>query len=190
MRYLGDDEATQMRGIDLYQGTDGNLYEWVDGVDEWGEQGLSEPEGPVLSGLGALYQAPDGTLYQMQGLAEGEEEGGEQPAGGEPPTGEQQPAGEEPSMKAMSPGAQGRRKFPGRRPQRPGPGVRGGRPRKKGGFLKKLLPIGGWSEYRVKPTYEAWAWAGFNSMVSTNVGFSHKPKAARYSPSRCNAVAS
>ena len=36
MRFLGDDEATQLRGIDLYQGTDGNLYEWVDGVDEWG----------------------------------------------------------------------------------------------------------------------------------------------------------
>lgn len=141
MRYLGDDEATQLRGIDLYQGTDGNLYEWVEGVDEWGEQGLSEPEGPVLSGLGALYQAPDGTLYQMHGLAEEEAAGGEQPAGGEPPADEQQPAGEESSMKAMSPGAEGRRRFPGRRPQRAGPGIRGGRPRKKGGFLKKLLPI-------------------------------------------------
>jgi hypothetical protein len=141
MRYLGEVEVPQMNGIGLYQGADGNLYEWVEGVDEWGEEGLSQPEGPVLSGLGALYQAPDGTLYQMHGLAEGEEAGGEQPAGGEPPTGEQQPAGEEPSMKAMSPEAQGRRRFPGRRPQRPGPGVRGGRPRKKGGFLKKLLPI-------------------------------------------------
>ena len=141
MRYLGDDEATQLRGIDLYQGTDGNLYEWVDGVDEWGEQELSQAEDPALRGLGALYQAPDGTLYQMQGLAEGEEAGGEQPAGGEPPAGEQQPEGEEPPMRAMSPGAQGRRRFPGRRPQRLGPGVRGGRPRKKGGFLKKLLPI-------------------------------------------------
>ncbi len=30
-----------------------------------------EPEDPALSGLGALYQAPDGTLYQMHGLAEG-----------------------------------------------------------------------------------------------------------------------
>ncbi len=41
MRYLGEDEATQMRGIDLYQGADGNLYEWVEGVDEWGEPELS-----------------------------------------------------------------------------------------------------------------------------------------------------
>ena len=80
MRYLGDDEATQLRGIDLYQGTDGNLYEWVDGVDEWGEQELSEAEGPVLNGLGALYAAPDGTLYQMQGLAEEEAAGGGQPS--------------------------------------------------------------------------------------------------------------
>ena len=32
MRYLGDDEATEMKGIGLYQGTDGNLYEWV---EEW-----------------------------------------------------------------------------------------------------------------------------------------------------------
>jgi hypothetical protein len=115
MRYLGDDEATQLRGIDLYQGTDGNLYEWVDGVDEWGEQELSEAEGPVLNGLGALYAAPDGTLYQMHGLAEEEAEGQEQPG----------------------PRAQGPRRPPGR----PRPGVRGGAPRKKkkGGFFKKLL---------------------------------------------------
>jgi len=141
MRYLGDDEATQMRGIGLYQGADGNLYQWVEGVDEWGEQELSQAQDPALSGLGALYQAPDGTLYQMQGLAEGEEEGGEQPAGGEPPAGEEQPEGEEQPMKAMGPRAQGRQRFFRRRPQRPSPGVRGGRPRKKGGFLKKLLPI-------------------------------------------------
>jgi len=141
MRYLGDNEATQMRGIGLYQGADGNLYEWVEGVEEWGEQELSQAQDPALSGLGALYQAPDGTLYQMQGLAEGEEAGGEQPAGGEPPAGEEQPEGEEPPMKAMGPRAQGRQRFFRRRPQRPGPGVRGGRPRKKGGFLKKLLPI-------------------------------------------------
>jgi hypothetical protein len=136
MRYLGDDEAIQLRGIDLYQGADGNLYEWVEGVDEWGEQELSEAQDPTLSGLGALYQAPDGTLYQMHGLAEGEEAGGEQPAG------EEQPTGEEPPMKAMGPRAQGRGRFFRRRPQRPGPGVRGGAPRKKkSGFLKKLLPI-------------------------------------------------
>ena len=80
MRYLGDDEATQMKGIGLYQGTDGNLYEWVEGVDAWGDsigfwQGVSQPEDSALSGLGALYQAPDGTLYQMHGLAEGAETG-------------------------------------------------------------------------------------------------------------------
>lgn len=79
MRYLGDDEATQLRGIDLYQGTDGNLYEWVEGVDEWGEPELSQAQDPALSGLGALYQAPDGTLYQMHGLAEEEAAGTGQP---------------------------------------------------------------------------------------------------------------
>ena len=111
MRYLGDDEATQLRGIDLYQGTDGNLYEWVDGVDEWGEQELSEAEGPVLNGLGALYAAPDGTLYQMQGLAEEEAAGGGQP----------------------SPRAQGPRRPPGSRPPR--------KKKKGGFFKKLLLPL-------------------------------------------------
>jgi hypothetical protein len=116
MRYLGEDEAPKMNGINLYQGADGNLYEWVEGVDEWGEQELSHAQDPALSGLGALYQAPDGTLYQMHGLAEEETEGQEQP----------------------SPRPQGPRRPPGR----PRPGVRGGAPRKKkGGFLKKLLPI-------------------------------------------------
>lgn len=114
MRYLGDDEATQLRGIDLYQGADGNLYEWVEGVDEWGEQELSQAQDPALSGLGALYQAPDGTLYQMHGLAEEEADSQEQP----------------------SPRPQSPRRIPGR----PRPGVRGGAPRKKkGGFFKKLL---------------------------------------------------
>ena len=96
MRYLGDDEATQLRGIDLYQGTDGSLYEWVDGVEEWGEQELSQPEGPVLSGLGALYQAPDGTLYRMHGLAEEEAADGGHPGAR----------------------AQGPRRPPGRRPRK------------------------------------------------------------------------
>jgi hypothetical protein len=127
MRYLSEDEAARMMGLgyigEVYQGLDGHLYEWVEGVDEWGDpigflQGLSEPEVAELSGLGALYQAPDGTLYQMQGLAE-----------------------EEKPMEAMGPRAQGQRRLPGRRPQRPGPGFKGGAPRKKGGFLKKLLPI-------------------------------------------------
>jgi hypothetical protein len=127
MRHLSEDEAARMMGLgyvgELYQDLDGYLYEWVEGVDEWGDpigflQGLSEPEVAELSGLGALYQAPDGTLYQMQGLAE-----------------------EEKPMEAMGPRAQGQRRLPGRRPRRPGPGVKGGPPRKKGGFLKKLLPI-------------------------------------------------
>jgi hypothetical protein len=111
MRYLGDDEATQLRGIDLYQGTDGHLYEWVEGVDEWGEQELAEAEGPVLNGLGALYQAPDGSLYQMHGLAEEEAAGGGQ----------------------TSPRAQGPRRPPGSRPPR--------KKKKGGFFKKLLLPL-------------------------------------------------
>jgi hypothetical protein len=118
MRYLGEDEPTQVLGIgylgQVAQGPDGNLYQWVQGVD-----GLGNPIGfwrkwrrrlrrvvqrampfvqqvapfipggaaalkvatPILQragvagydGLGALYQAPDGTLYQVQGLAQDEE---------------------------------------------------------------------------------------------------------------------
>jgi len=115
---LGQDELTQVMGIgylgEVAQGPDGNLYQWVQGVD-----GLGNPIGqwrkwrrrlrrvvqrampfvqqvapfipggaaalkvatPILQragvagydGLGALYQAPDGTLYQVQGLAQDEE---------------------------------------------------------------------------------------------------------------------
>jgi negative regulator of sigma E activity len=138
MRYPSESDMTQMMGIgylgEVRQGLDGNLYQWVEGVD-----GLGNPVGfwkklkkfarkalpyvvpggiavkalraaapalrkvmpiaqqaaslipggqvaltaaaPVLrqagvagyNGLGALYQAPDGTLYQMQGFAEDEE---------------------------------------------------------------------------------------------------------------------
>jgi hypothetical protein len=124
-RDLGEDELTQMMGIgysgEVRQDQDGNLYQWVEGVD-----GLGNPVGfwralrrlgrrlrpflrralpiaqrlapfipgvgpavaaglrvatPILqragvsgtNGLGALYQAPDGTLYQVQGLAQDEE---------------------------------------------------------------------------------------------------------------------
>lgn len=148
MRYLGDDEATQLRGIDLYQGTDGNLYEWVGGVGEWGEQELSEAEGPVLNGLGALYAAPDGTLYQIHGLAEdaetGTDAGSEAAPGPAPEAEKEQDAGEEQPMKAMGPRARRLRRFPVRRPQRPGPGIRRAGPptrRRRGGFFKKLLPI-------------------------------------------------
>jgi hypothetical protein len=117
---LGADDLTQVMGLgyvgEVRQGPDGNLYEWVQGVD-----GLGNPVGfwralrrfvrrkvrpfvrralpmvqkfapfipgvgpavaagitaaaPVLrqagvagyNGLGALYQAPDGNLYQMSG---------------------------------------------------------------------------------------------------------------------------
>ena len=44
MRYLGEDEATQMMGIgylgEVRQGPDGNLYQYVQGVD-----GLGNPIG-------------------------------------------------------------------------------------------------------------------------------------------------
>lgn len=118
MRYFSESDVTQMMGVghlgEVRQGPDGNLYQWVEGVD-----GLGHPIGfwrglrkrlkkvvrralplaqkfapfipgasaaltvatPFLKqagvagygGLGALYQAPDGTLYQVQGLAEDEE---------------------------------------------------------------------------------------------------------------------
>ncbi|NGZ08880.1 MAG: hypothetical protein CV088_05760 [Nitrospira sp. LK70] len=119
MQYLSEDQATQMMGMgyigEVRQGPDGNLYQYVQGVD-----GLGNPLGfwrrlkrlarrvvrkalpiaqqfapfipggtaaltavtPFLKqagvagqdGIGALYQAPDGTLYQeVQGVAENEE---------------------------------------------------------------------------------------------------------------------
>lgn len=143
MRYLGDDEVVQMRGIGLYQGTDGNLYEWMEGVDASDDeigvwQGLSESEDVALRGLGALYQAPDGSLYQIHGLSE-DAEGGAQPES----EGEEKPeaAAEESSAPAMGPRAQARRRFIRRRSRRPGQTQRGGAPRKRGGFFKKLLPI-------------------------------------------------
>ena len=40
MKYLGEDRAPQMNGIGLYLGADGNLYEWVEGVDESGRTGV------------------------------------------------------------------------------------------------------------------------------------------------------
>ena len=100
--------------------------------------GVSQSEDPPLSDLGALYQAPDGTLYQMHGLAEDPETGTE----AEPEADKEQDAGDEPPMKAMGPRARRVRRFPGRRP--PGLAPRRGAPgrrRKRGGFFKKLLPI-------------------------------------------------
>ena len=148
MRYLGEDDVTQMRGMGLYLGADGNLYEWVEGVDAADDEmgvydGESDGEEPALRGLGALYQAPDGTLYQMQGLAEGEETGAEAEPESE---GEEQSeaAAEEEPPKARGPRMQVRRRFIRRRPGRPGFAVRRAAPparRRKGGFFKKLLPI-------------------------------------------------
>jgi len=118
MRYLSENDVTQMMGIgylgEVRQGPDGNLYQYVKGVD-----GLGNPIGfwrglrkrlkkfvgralpfaqkiapfipgasaaltvatPFLKqagvagyeGIGALYEAPDGSLYQVQGLAEDED---------------------------------------------------------------------------------------------------------------------
>jgi hypothetical protein len=81
-------------------GPDGNLYQWVEGIDglgnpigfwsklkklgkkalrtaaryhpgvqalNWASRGVSG-----YDGLGALYEAPDGSLYQMQGMGNGE----------------------------------------------------------------------------------------------------------------------
>ena len=58
MRYLSEDEAMGYVG-ELYEDLDGQLYGWVEGVDEWGDpigswHGLSQPEVPALGGLGAL----------------------------------------------------------------------------------------------------------------------------------------
>ena len=108
MRYLNEFEPTQVG--EIRQGSDGQLYQWVEGID-----GLGNPIGfwnilkrlvrqalpiaqkiapfvpggaaaltavtPILqeaglvggNGLGALYEAPDGSLYQVQGLAQDEE---------------------------------------------------------------------------------------------------------------------
>jgi hypothetical protein len=118
MRYLGEDDLTQVMGIgylgEVRAGPDGNLYQWVQGVDGLGNlvgfwsalkrraRKLARralpfaqrfapfiPGGaaaltaatPFLrqagitgyGGLGALYQAPDGSLYQVQGFAEDDE---------------------------------------------------------------------------------------------------------------------
>ena len=117
---LGQDELTQVMGIgylgEVRQGPDGNLYQYVQGVDGLGnpiggiwsrlkrglkavhrlaQRGASFIPGPYgaairaglkiatpllqkagvagSDGIGALYQAPDGTLYQVQGLAQDEE---------------------------------------------------------------------------------------------------------------------
>jgi len=76
MRYLSEDDA-RLQGLgyfgDVYEGIDGNLYEWVHGVDAWGGsigfwQGLSPSTDS--DGIGSLYETPDGCLYRVQGLSE------------------------------------------------------------------------------------------------------------------------
>ncbi|MEK6801871.1 MAG: hypothetical protein AABZ34_04290 [Nitrospirota bacterium] len=120
MQYLSEDQVTQMMGIgylgEMRQGPDGNLYQYVQGVDGLGnpiggfwskfKRGLRKvhslaqrgasfipgPYGaairaglkiatPILQkagvagneGIGALYEAPDGSLYQVQGMDADEE---------------------------------------------------------------------------------------------------------------------
>ena len=120
MQYVSEDQATQMMGIgylgEVRQGPDGNLYQYVQGVDGLGNpiggfwsrlkrvaRGVVRKALPIAQrfapfipggaaaltvatpflkqagiagheGIGALYQAPDGSLYQqVQGLAEDEE---------------------------------------------------------------------------------------------------------------------
>ena len=121
MRYLSESEAMQMSGIgevgDIVQGSDGHLYEWVEGHRRPGQSGriveaaerLARAAQPLLQralpiarkiapfipggaaaltvaapilrqagvegygGIGALYEASDGTVYQMQGLSEQDE---------------------------------------------------------------------------------------------------------------------
>ena len=56
MRYLGDDEATQVMGIgyagEVAQGADGNLYQWVQGID-----GLGNPVGAWQRWMGQPRRA-------------------------------------------------------------------------------------------------------------------------------------
>jgi hypothetical protein len=102
MRHLIEDDGNEMSGFgdiaEVHEGPDGKFYEWVEGLSAWGEpvgywQGLSEvavqPFAPDTA-LGALYQASDGSLYQLQGVAEGEpeasaEEAPDDDGGGEQP---------------------------------------------------------------------------------------------------------
>ena len=120
MRYLSEDQVTQMMGIgylgEMRQGPDGNLYQYVQGVDGLGnpiggwwsklksgirkvhslaQRGASFIPGPYGAaiatglkfatpllqkagvagneGIGALYEASDGSLYQVQGMDADEE---------------------------------------------------------------------------------------------------------------------
>jgi hypothetical protein len=130
MRYLSEDELTQVMGLGYFgevrQGPDGQVYQWVEGVDGLGNligswrrlrrvaRGVKrfarrrlrplvrgamkiaplvpgvgpaaaaalKTAAPILQragvagheGIGALYQAADGSLYQVQGMADDGEE--------------------------------------------------------------------------------------------------------------------
>ena len=113
MRHLIGDDANEMSGFGdvaaVHEGPDGNLYEWVEGLSAWGEpvgfwQGLSEvavvPEPPAL---GALYQASDGSLYQMHGLGEEEQEAKAE----EPPADDGDDEAAAPAKVKMGPGKPG-----------------------------------------------------------------------------------
>jgi hypothetical protein len=111
MRHLIGDDANEMSGFgevaEVHEGPDGNLYEWVEGLSAWGEpvgywQGLSEVPVQPAPALGALYQASDGSLYQMHGLGEEEEE--KEESAEEPPAEDGDGAG---PAKKMGPGKPG-----------------------------------------------------------------------------------
>lgn len=139
MNYLNEDDGVS----GLYEDLDGNLYEWVegyekvDGVDEWGEVGacahcMSDSQRD-LNGLGALYAAPDGTMYQVQGLSEEEAEAASSPAASESPATE-----DAEQTRAMPPGRPGQ--------IRVGPG--GHRYRWVRGVNAQGKPIGFWRRMR------------------------------------------
>ncbi len=114
MNYLSENDVTQMMGIgylgEVRQGPDGNLYQYVQGVDGLGNPigfwrkalravkkltpivqrvaPLFGPYGAAIAtglkiaqkagiagyeGIGALYETPDGSLYQVQGMAADED---------------------------------------------------------------------------------------------------------------------
>jgi len=120
MQYLSEDQVAQMMGIgslgEVRQGPDGNLYQYVQGVDGLGNpigawwkrlgrqsfplaqkftRSIPGPYGAAIAtglkfatpllqkagvagyeGIGALYEASDGSLYQVQGLSADEERQG------------------------------------------------------------------------------------------------------------------
>jgi hypothetical protein len=112
MRYLNDD-AMHMSGPSnsgqVFEGIDGYLYEWVEGLNDTGEaigfwRGISdEPSG--VSGLGALYAAPDGSLYELHGFAEEEAAAPESPAAAE--GGDEAGQGDKPATSPMGAGKPG-----------------------------------------------------------------------------------